>query len=103
MRASSRERRGRLAVDHRLHVVERRIGRAGEIDAARIVEPMLARVPAPGGQIEPARERDRVVDHDDLLVLRGAERKVVVEAEADSAVAFPNARDAIGNSSRSLA
>ena len=78
-----RQRRRRLAVDHRLHVVERRIGRAGEIDAARIVEAMLARVPAPGGQVEPAGERHRVVDHDDLLMLRGAERQVVVEAEAD--------------------
>ncbi len=59
------------------------VGHAGEIDAARIVEAMRARVPAPGGEIEPARERERVVDHDDLLVLRGAEREVVVEAEAD--------------------
>ena len=75
-------RRG-FAVDHRLHVMERRIGHAGEIDAARIVEAMRARVPAPGGEIEPAGERERVVDHDDLLVLRGAERQVVVEAETD--------------------
>jgi hypothetical protein len=64
-----RECGGGLAVDDRLHVVERGIGHAGEIDAAGIVEAMRARVPAPGGEVEPARERHRVVDHDDLLVL----------------------------------
>ena len=34
-------------VDHRLYVVERVIRYAGRVDPARIVEPMLSRIPAP--------------------------------------------------------
>ena len=57
-----------LAVDRDHHVVERRIGLAVG-GAARVVGRCSRRVPAPRGQVEPADEREPVVDHDDLLVM----------------------------------
>ena len=73
----------RSAVDHHLHVMERRIGlpagstrsglsmRCSEVSQRRMV------------RSSPPENATRVVDHDDLLVLRGAERHGVVEAERD--------------------
>jgi hypothetical protein len=45
---------------------------------------VLARIPAPDGDVEATAERDRIVHHHDLLVVRRADGKVVVEAEADA-------------------
>ena len=47
---------------------------------------MLAGVPAPDRQVEPAGEGNRVVDHDDLLMLGGSQRKAGVQAKPNSAV-----------------
>src|SRR5690606_19665859 len=59
--------------------------RAG-IAAARIASAVLARVPAAGAQVDPAAEGDPVVDHDQLLVVRAAERVLAVEPELDAPV-----------------
>src|SRR5688572_3090659 len=50
---------------------------------------MLVGVPALAGQIEPAAESKRVVDHNDLLVMRSAGRMRVVELEMNAAVRLP--------------
>jgi len=86
------ERRRRVAIDHDLHVVERRIGRAGGIDAARLVGAVRRRVPTPDREVDAADERNRVVDHHDLLVVRGPDRMMVVEVKSESAVGAPAAR-----------
>ena len=71
------------AVDRHLHVVEGRVGDAGRVDAAGCRRPVLGGVPAPDREVEPADEGDRVVDHHDLLVVRGADRDLVVQAQLD--------------------
>jgi hypothetical protein len=72
-----------LAVDHHLDVVERAIGLARRIDASRVVGLVAARVPAADGDVETAREGQRIVDHHKLLVLGGTERDRRIEAEGD--------------------
>jgi hypothetical protein len=47
----------------------------------RIVVGVLARVPAVGGHVDPAAEGQRVVDDDDLLVMRARHRMRMVELE----------------------
>ena len=81
------ERNRGLALDHALDVVEWRIRLAVGIAAQRMVGEMLAGVPAPDRQIEPAGEGNRVVDHDDLLMLGRSQRKAGVEAEPDPPLA----------------
>ncbi|KGD59276.1 hypothetical protein DP49_6626 [Burkholderia pseudomallei] len=91
--ALARERadRGRrVAVEHRLHVVKRRVARAVRIDAARLVGRMPRRVPARARQIEAADERDAIVDHDELLVMRRAARVRAVEPEHDAVPRAPS-------------
>ncbi|WP_334260363.1 hypothetical protein FJN17_34350 [Bradyrhizobium symbiodeficiens] len=47
---------------------------------------MLTRVPAPDREIQPADERQRTVDADDLLVLGRTERKRGIQFKSDAAV-----------------
>ena len=88
-----RQRERGVAVDHHLDVVERPIGLAGRIEPMRIVDPVLAGIPAADRQIEPAGECERIVDHDDLLVLRGAGRHRIVETEAHARRRIPAERE----------
>jgi hypothetical protein len=50
---------------------------------------VLRSIPAVPGQIEPADERHPVIHHHEFLVVRGADRVVVVEGEAEPPVAAP--------------
>ena len=49
---------------------------------------MRARVPAMAGQIDAAAERQLIVDHDDLLMVAGADGMTIVEPESDAVEAF---------------
>jgi hypothetical protein len=80
-----REHLRRFTVDHHLHVVHGNVGPVLRIDAARIRRAVLLRVPAAQREIHAAAERDLVVDHDGLLVVRGAERQMTVEQDVDAA------------------
>src|SRR6478735_6842446 len=75
---------GGATVDHRLYVVERAIREAGRVDSARIVEPMLGRIPAPYGDIETAAKRDCVVHHHDFLMMRRASGQIFVQTKANA-------------------
>jgi hypothetical protein len=68
--------------------VERRVGLAVD-HAVRLVGAVAAGVPAPAGQVEPARERHGIVDHHDLLVMRADGRVGVVVAQRDAPVGLP--------------
>ncbi len=83
------DRGGRVAVEHRLHVVKRAVRHPACIATARVVGRVRGRIPAFARQVEPADEREPVVDHDELLVMRRAARMRVVEPEADAAVRTP--------------
>jgi len=48
------------------------------------------RVPARRREVEAAREGDRVVHHDDLLVLGGAQGMIAVQAEVEARMAGPH-------------
>ena len=61
---------------------------------------MRGRVPAPDREIEAARERQRVVDDDDLLVVGPAERVRVVELEGQARVGVPG--EAVGGEGLAL-
>ena len=97
------ERARSVAVHHRLHVVEWTVWLAGRVDAPAVVDLVLRRVPATAGQIQAARESHASVDDDDLLMLGGAERHLVVEAEVHARAASSTAAPASGNGSRSVA
>ena len=73
--------RRRLPLDHHLDVVNGRVRLAGGVDAIGLVGPVGGQVPAADGQVQPARERDLVVDHHDLLVVRRPQRVGAVQAE----------------------
>ena len=77
------------AVDDRLHVVIRPIRLAIGVAAHGLAAGVLGRVPAAVREIETADERDRIVDDDDLLMVRRAERMLVVEAEVQAPVRAP--------------
>ena len=84
MRLSSR----RFAVDRDHQIVERRI-RLVSHDPVGFAGRMRGGVPALAGEVEPAAERDRIVDDDDLLMVRPAGRMRVVELEMNTAMRFP--------------
>ena len=88
------QRGGGLAVDHHLNVVRGRVGVAGRVDARGFVRLVRGCVPAPDREIEASRERQRVVDDDDLLVVSPAERVGVVEPEGQARVGLPG--EAVG-------
>ncbi len=50
---------------------------------------MRGGVPALAGEVEPAAERDRIVDDDDLLMVRPAGRMRIVELEMNTPMRFP--------------
>ena len=70
-----RKRRGGFAIDHALDIVKRRIGFAVGIGPVRIASSVLAGVPAPDCQVQPAGKCDRPVNDDNLLVLGRTEGK----------------------------
>ena len=80
------QRRRRFAVEGDLHVVERGVGLTGGVGPPGVVQSVLGRVPAPRAEVDPANERQRVVDDDDLLVMAGPDRVDRVQAVAQPAV-----------------
>jgi hypothetical protein len=76
----------RCAVDGHLDVVERSIGATPRIAASLVGGQVLGGVPARHPEIEAAGECDRVVDDDDLLVLRSSERMLGVETKMHPAM-----------------
>nr|WP_315053034.1 hypothetical protein [uncultured Brevundimonas sp.] len=80
-RRRSRQRRGRIMPglgDPALAVA-----------SARVAVPVRARVPAVGQHVDAAAERQPVVDHHDLLVVRARRRVVAVQPGVDAFVAAP--------------
>ena len=75
------ERGRRRPVHHRLHFVVRLVGLVAGIQAHGFLHAMLAGVPSMSGEIDPAAERELVVDHDHLLMVRAAQRVAGVEGE----------------------
>ena len=64
----------RSAVDRHGDVVERRVGASGRANTALVGIGVLACVPAIIRHVDAAAEGEHVVDHDDLLVVRGPGR-----------------------------
>src|SRR5262249_32290101 len=60
------------------------------IAAPRLDRPMLGRVPAPQREVDAAAIRDAVVDHDELLVVRGAHRQMGVEPDLGATALTPS-------------
>jgi hypothetical protein len=83
------ERLRRGAVEHCLHVVHRLVRRRVRIAPEQGVRMMRGRVPARTGQVDAAREREPVVDHDELLMMRRAERVLAIELECHVPVRAP--------------
>ena len=75
------QRGGDRPVGHRLDLVIGPVRRAVRIESMRLVQPVRGRVPPMPRQVDAAGEGERVVDDDDLLVVRRAERMVIVEPE----------------------
>ena len=63
------ERGGRLAVHHHLYVAWADTAVRAGFYAVGVVAPVGWSIPATNGEIEPARERDSIVDDDDLLMM----------------------------------
>ena len=59
----------RIAVHHELDIVKRRIGLSARVDAVAGSGGMGVVVPSANGEVEPARESQRVIDHHEFLVL----------------------------------
>ena len=71
------------AIDNHLIVVKRPIGFAGRIRPFGVVHFVGGCVPSAYGQVESTGESDRVVDHDNFLVMAGADRQDVVETHGN--------------------
>src|SRR5580765_2345597 len=69
--------------------MKRRIRDLIGIDAARVDGTMIALVPAPRADVESTQKGDLAVDHDEFLVMAGAERMVGIEAELDALIGVP--------------
>ena len=63
--------------------------RASLDDALCVLGRVITGVPAPAGQIDAAAEGDAIVDHDDLLVMRAADRMRIVVAEVHAMMRLP--------------
>jgi hypothetical protein len=50
---------------------------------------MVACVPAAHGEIDPARESQRIVDADNLLMMGSIDGMLAIEMESDARVALP--------------
>ena len=57
--------------------------------AARVLVDVIARIPAVGRHVDAAAEGQLVVDHHDLLVVRGTRRMGAVELEMDAPARHP--------------
>ena len=78
-----------IAGNDGLDIMERSVGLTVRRHAVRVVPAMLGRIPARVGQVAPSREGDGVVDHDDLLVMRGSSRQLAVHLEAKARAPGP--------------
>ena len=78
----------RIAIDRHHEIVKRRIGRTLR-HASRVVGRMRRCVPAPTRQVDPAVEGNAIVDHDDLLMVRAADRMRVVMLKVHAMVRLP--------------
>jgi hypothetical protein len=58
---------------------------ADGIDTDWMVEAVLNGVPASDRHVLPAAEGNRIVHHDNLLVMRRADRQIIIQAVANSA------------------
>src|SRR5690606_1404168 len=77
------QRPGSRSFEHHGHVMPRAIARTARSLAPGVVLEVIARVPAPVGHIDPAAHGQRIVDHDDLLVVAAADRVDVIELQVD--------------------
>jgi hypothetical protein len=73
-----------FAIDHGLNVMEWLVARSAGVDAPRVLEPMLGRVPTSDRHIEAASKSDGIVHHHDLLMMRCAGRQIVIPTIADA-------------------
>src|SRR5215831_9424548 len=80
---------GGRAIDHELNVMRRRIGTLISIDPSRIVGNMIRRIPTTIGDVEPAGKCQRIVHHDDFLMMRRAQGMAAVEKKMNSSVGSP--------------
>ena len=65
------------------------VGAAIGPDAARVAVAMLGRIPAVAGHVDAAAEGQAIVDHDDLVMVRGAQRRGAVESRVDARMGHP--------------
>lgn len=63
------------------------------VDALRVGRLMLASIPTPDGQVEAAAEGDGIIYHYDLLMMRRAERQIIIKAKSETAGRSPVQRD----------
>ena len=69
-----------FVVDQRADIVEWRVAAAVGVVPRRIGGQMARRVPAVEREVEAADERQRIVDDDELLMVRGAGRMMICRA-----------------------
>jgi hypothetical protein len=74
------QRSRRRSVHHHLHIVKWRVRGAVGRHPPLLLDRVLRSVPAADRQIEPAGECQRIIDNDDFLMLRAAERHGVIQA-----------------------
>ena len=79
----------RFAVDGHLEVVDRLVDRPVVPHADRVVAGVAFRIPALDGQVHAADEGQRIVDADDLLVVRRIERVMGVELDVQPRMVLP--------------
>lgn len=70
-------------------VVPRSVAVAVRLRAVVVVVPVIGGVPAVDGHVDTAAERERVVDHDNLLVMSGPDRVSSVDLEMQPAIRHP--------------
>ena len=80
---------GSRAIDRGRGIMPGAVKPAARQPAAAISWLMSARVPTCAGDIDAAAEGDRVIDHDDLLMMGGARRMVSVRLKMHPAVEDP--------------
>ena len=83
------ERRDDPTLDRHLDVMEWRIGLAVGIETARIVRPVRRCIPTPHGEIDAADEGHIIIDDDDFLMMRGADRVIGGKAQPQAAMPRP--------------
>ena len=78
-----------IALHHHGSVVPRGVRLPARGLATRIVLLVVARVPSLVGHVDPTTDRDDIVQHGDLLMVRTADRVCRIELEGDAAMAKP--------------